>query len=144
MTDDVLGRLVAQTALVSGIRREASGLQSDDVLGMVDVAKLRPQAEAAHELSRRLTEQAEALDDALRYAARVRNRHTATLQTDATIAVELNRILADIAAVHDHVAYASRRDESSRGSELDVLRLLQEANAQMLGSVQGGVQLTNS
>jgi hypothetical protein len=132
MTDDVLGRLTAQTALVSGIRREARGLQSDDVLGLVDAAKLRPQAEAAQELSRRLTEQAEAIDDALRYAARVRNQHVATLQADGTIAVELDRILADTAAVHDHIAYAARRDEHSRGSELDVLRLLQEANAQML------------
>ena len=129
MTDDVLGRLAAQTALVSGIRREAHGLQSDDVLGVVDAAKLRPQAEAAQELSLRLAEQAEAIDDALRYAARVRNQHVATLQADATIAVELDRILADTAAVHDHVAYAARRDEHSRGSELDVLRLLQEAAA---------------
>jgi hypothetical protein len=132
MTDDVLGRLSAQTALVRGIRREARGLQNDDVLGLVEAAKLRPQAEAAQELSRRLAEQADAIDDALRYAARVRNQHVATLQADSTIAVELDRILADTGAVHDHIAYAARRDEHSRGSELDVLRLLQEANAQML------------
>lgn len=129
MTDDVLGRLTAQSALVSGIRREAQGLRSDEVLGEVDAAKLRPQAKAAQELSRRLTEQSEAIDDALRYAARVRNQHVATLQADATIAVGLDRIVADIAAVHDHVAYAARRDEHSRGAELDVLRLLQEAAA---------------
>ena len=114
MTDDVLGRLAAQTAPVSGIRREARGLQSDDVLGVVDAAKLRPQAEAAQELSRRLAEQAEAIDDALRYAARVRNQHVATLQADATIAVELDRILADTAAVHDHVAYAAGPNDPRR------------------------------
>ena len=133
MTDDVRHRLRAQTLLLSSLRDEARLTAHDDLLADAERLHLRPFAEDARELLRRLEDQSDAQAAALKRAASVRRDYVGVVHAEAGVGVELEHILSAADACHDHISTAIHRDEASNGQEREVLRLLQLATLQGVG-----------
>ena len=100
----------------------------DDVLAVVEATKLRPQEGLTRDLLIRLQEQAEVSDGALRSVATIRAAYAAALQDEATIMAVIDDAVSDITSANEHAAQAILHDEAGRSAEIEVLRLLQEAN----------------
>jgi hypothetical protein len=133
MTDDMARRLSAQTRILSEMRNEARVVSSDEVLAQTERAHLRPQAESAKELLKRLEDQSDALAAALKHAGNVRRDYAEVVHQEAGLGVELDHILSATDACHDHISTAIHRDEASKDQEREVMRLLQLATLQSLG-----------
>jgi hypothetical protein len=133
MTDDVYRRLRAQTMLLSSLRDEARLTTHQDVLADTERNHLRHQADAANELLRRLEAQSDAHAAARSHAANVRRYYTETVRKEGSAGMELEHILSAIDACHDQISTAVHRDETSKGQEREVMRLLQMATLQGFG-----------
>jgi hypothetical protein len=133
MTDDVYSRLRAQTLLLSSLRAEARFPAHDDLLAEAERLHLRPLAEEAKELVRRLEDHSDAQVGALKHAANVRRDYADVVHGEASVSVELEHILAATDACHDHISTAIHRDEASKDQEREVMRLLQLATLQGFG-----------
>jgi hypothetical protein len=130
MIDDVRRRLWAQTRLLSSLRGEACRTAHDDLLAHTERIHLRPLAEAAEELLRRLEDQSDAQAGALEHAANVRRVYAEVVHGEASTGVELDHILSATDACHGHISIAIHREEASNDQEREVMRLLQFATLQ--------------
>jgi hypothetical protein len=133
MTDDVYRRLWAQTRLLSSLRNEVCRTATDDLLADAERIHLRPLAEAANELLRRLEDQSDAQAGALEHAANVRRVYAEVVHGEAGMGVELDHILSATDACHDYISTAIHTDEASNDQEREVMRLLQLATLQSFG-----------
>jgi hypothetical protein len=133
MTDDIYRRLRAQTLVLSSLRAEARLTAHDDLLADAERLHLRPFAEDAKELLRRLEDQSDASAAALKHAANVRRDYADVVHAETSVGMELEHILSATDACHDHISTAIHRDEASNDQEREVMRLLQLATRQGFG-----------
>jgi hypothetical protein len=128
MPDEAYRRLRQQRALLTDQRQDTPGLWRDDAMRELDLRHLRPHDVATQSLLAGLSGHAGALERSRTLAQTVVDANDIVIETGQTVNIELGQIARSISAAHDHSVHSVADDDWARATELQVMRLVQEAN----------------
>jgi hypothetical protein len=129
MTKIDLSRLRTQTKLVIETPARLPVSAWAEALGIELVRRLQAQEAAARTLVGRLSEQDASLRAAVGKAELAKSRYAAALAEEDSLRIERDLVFVETTTAHSRVEEALRQDEQCLLREIEVLRLLQQAQA---------------
>jgi hypothetical protein len=128
MPDEASRRLRQEHGLLTDLRQDAPGLWRDDAMRDLHLRHVRPHDAATQALLAGLSGHEVALERARTLARTVVDANDEVIETGQTVNTELAQAARSVKAAHDHSVHAVADDESAKATELQVMRLVQEAN----------------